>query len=114
MSNWTVPGYSEVRELGTGATGRVFEALHDASGQHVAIKYLTGALFNDEAFLARFRDEARLLVDLDAPHVVRLFEYVEEPRLGAAIVMELVDGASLHQLISHRGPTTPESALAVL
>jgi eukaryotic-like serine/threonine-protein kinase len=114
MAKWTVPGYSEVRELGSGATGRVVEALHEATGQHVAIKYLGSALVNDEAFLARFRDEARLLVELDMPHVVRLFEYVEEPGLGAAIVMELVDGASLHQLISHRGSTIPESALAVL
>src|SRR5271166_753968 len=114
MSEWTVPGYSEVRELGSGATGRVVEALHEATGQHVAIKYLIGALVHDPAFLARFRDEARVLVELDRPHVVRMFEYVEEPGLGAAIVMELVDGASLHQLISHRGSTTPESALAVL
>jgi eukaryotic-like serine/threonine-protein kinase len=79
MSSWAVPGYSEVRELGSGATGRVVEAVHAASGQHVAIKYLSAALVNDEAFLERFRDEARLLVELDDPHVVRMFEYVEEP-----------------------------------
>ena len=114
MNTWTVPGYSEVRELGSGATGHVIEAVHDASGQHVAIKYLSSALANDEAFLERFRDEARLLVELDMPNVVRMFEYVEEPGLGAAIVMELVEGASLHDLIAHRGPTIPESALAVL
>src|SRR5215469_15396449 len=114
MNTWTVPGYSEVRELGTGATGHVVEAVHDASGQHVAIKYLSSRLASDEAFLERFRDEARLLVDLDMPHVVRMFEYVEEPGLGAAIVMELVDGASLHDLIASRGSTVPESALAVL
>jgi eukaryotic-like serine/threonine-protein kinase len=114
MDNWTVPGYSGVRELGSGATGHVVEAVHNASGQHVAIKYLSSALANDDAFLGRFRDEARLLVELDMPNVVRIFEYVEEPGLGAAIVMELVDGASLHGLIEYRGPTIPESALAVL
>jgi eukaryotic-like serine/threonine-protein kinase len=100
--------------LGTGATGRVVLAVHDQSQQEVAIKYLASRLVSDPGFLARFREEARLLTELDVPQVVRLYEYVEDPSRGAAIVMELVNGASLHEMISRRGPTGPESALAVL
>jgi eukaryotic-like serine/threonine-protein kinase len=114
VNEWAVRGYSEIRELGVGATGRVVEAEHDATGQHVAIKYLSAELVGDPAFLARFRDEAQLLIELEMPNVVRMFEYIEEPGAGAAIVMELVPGASLHELISSRGPTSPESALSVL
>ena len=114
MSAWVVPGYTEERELGRGASGRVVAAIHDASGQEVAVKYLAPRLFRDEGFLAGFRQEAEVLRSLDVPQVVRLFDYVEDPDEGAAIVMELVNGVSLHQMISREGSTSPESALVVL
>jgi serine/threonine-protein kinase len=85
-----------------------------ASGQRVAIKYLAPRLFRDLQFLAGFRAEAELLKSLDVPQVVRLYDYVEAPGQGAAIIMELVNGVSLHQLIKRNGGATPETALAVL
>jgi eukaryotic-like serine/threonine-protein kinase len=114
MSPWVVPGYAEERQLGRGASGRVVAAVHEVSGQRVAIKYLAPKLFRDPGFLAGFRAEADLLRSLDVPQIVRLFDYVEEPGQGAAIVMELIDGVSLHEMISRRGATSPESALVVL
>jgi serine/threonine-protein kinase len=114
MSAWVVPGYTEEHELGRGASGRVVSAIHDASGQRVAIKYLASRLFGDPQFLGGFREEAEVLRSLDVPQVVRLFDYVEDPGEGAAIVMELVDGVSLHQMISRQGSTSAESALVVL
>src|SRR3954454_5481949 len=105
MSAWAVFGYTEERELGRGASGRVVAAVHDASGQEVAIKYLAPRLFRDQAFLDGFRAEADVLRSLDVPQVVRLFDYAEEPGAGAAIVMELVNGISLHQMITRQGST---------
>src|SRR3984957_18680358 len=114
MSAWVVPGYTEDRELGHGASARVVAATRDDTGQQVAIKYLAPRLLRDPNFLARFREEVELLASIDVPHVVRLFDYVEAPGQGAAIVMELVDGVSLHEMITRQGPTSPESALVVL
>ena len=114
MSAWVVPGYTEERELGRGASARVVAATHNDSGQPVAIKYLAPRLLRDPDLLARFREEVELLASIDVPQVVRLFDYVEEPGQGAAIVMELVDGVSLHEMITRQGATTPESALVVL
>ncbi len=114
MSSWQVPGYSEDRELGRGSFGRVVAATDAASGRQVAIKYLNSDLLSDAEFLAGFREEARLLAELDVPQVVKVLRYVEEPGRGAAIVMELVDGISLHELIIRQGPALPESALVVL
>jgi tRNA A-37 threonylcarbamoyl transferase component Bud32 len=114
MSAWVVPGYTEERELGHGASARVVAATHNGTGQQVAIKYLAPRLLRDPNFLARFREEVELLASIDVPHVVRLFDYVEQPGEGAAIVMELVDGVSLHEMITRQGPTSPESALVVL
>jgi serine/threonine protein kinase len=114
MSAWAVPGYTEERELGHGASARVVAATRNDTGQRVAIKYLAPRLLRDPNFLARFREEVELLASIDVPHVVRLFDYVEDPGEGAAIVMELVDGVSLHEMITRQGPTSPESALVVL
>jgi serine/threonine-protein kinase len=108
-----VPGYREVRQLGTGSAGRVVLATYASTGAYVAIRFLRPLLWADPSFLARFREEARHLVDLDSPHVVRLHEYVETPT-SAALVMELVDGVSLRTILTERGATTTEAALSLL
>ncbi|MEV4333075.1 protein kinase [Streptomyces sp. NPDC049597] len=113
MSVWSVPGYTESRELGSGAGGRVVLAVHDATGVPVAVKYLGERLRGDAAFVREFRAEARVLGALESPYVVRLYEYVEAPH-GAAIVMELIDGTALRSLLAHEGATGPEAALVVL
>ncbi|MFE6856447.1 serine/threonine-protein kinase, partial [Streptomyces sp. NPDC057674] len=113
MGAWVVPGYTEARELGAGASGRVVLATHEETGLPVAVKYLSERFRSDESFVRGFRSEARLLGALDSPHVVGLYEYVEAPR-GAAIVMELVDGVALRALIAREGSTGPEAALVVL
>ncbi|WP_030511637.1 serine/threonine-protein kinase [Microbispora rosea] len=111
---WRVPGYTEIRELGTGGAGRVILARHDADDIPVAIKYLSDEMMADLHFVARFRHEARLLAAMDpSPHAARFYEYVETAR-GAAIVMELIDGVSLRAMLRSEGPTGPEAALAVL
>ncbi|MEU3170171.1 serine/threonine-protein kinase [Streptosporangium sp. NPDC006930] len=112
-SAWRVPGYTEIRELGAGAAGRVVMARHDADDIMVAIKYLSDELRSDVGFVARFRHEARLLNALSSPHSARLYDYVETGD-GAAIVMELINGVPLRALLRSEGPTGPEAALLVL
>ncbi|MFI6323505.1 serine/threonine-protein kinase [Nonomuraea sp. NPDC050556] len=111
--DWSAPGYTEIRQLGTGGSGRVVLAVHDETGVKVAIKYLSEELRRDPAALTRFQTEARLLVSLQDPNIARMWEYVQEPR-GAAIVMELVNGVSLRALLREAGETGPEAALVVL
>ncbi|SBT41040.1 serine/threonine-protein kinase [Micromonospora auratinigra] len=113
MSGWQLSGYTPVRRLGAGASGSVVLATHEATGTPVAVKYLVRDLGEDSSFRTAFRQEARLLGEIDDPHVSRLYEYVESDE-GAAIVMELVNGVSLRQMLRAQGPTTPESALCVL
>jgi len=113
-AEWSVPGYTEERLLGHGVSGRVVAAVNDATGQRVAIKYLHENLVRDTGFLGEFRFEAERLMALNAPHMVRVFGYLEQPGEGAAIVMELVDGVSLHEMLARRGPLGPAAALVVL
>ncbi|HEU5425248.1 MAG TPA: serine/threonine-protein kinase [Actinocrinis sp.] len=113
MAVWTLPGYRHERELGSGATGRVMLARHEATGTPVAIKYLVRDLHSAPDFRTAYRSEAVLLGGLDSPHVARLYEYVESEH-GAAIVMEPVEGVALRELLRAEGATTPEAALVVL
>ncbi len=113
MADWSVPGFTGLGALGSGAFGEVVLARHDASGTLVAIKYLRRKLLSDREFTEAFRSEAALLASVDDPHVVRLYEYVESP-FGAAIVMELINGVSLRQILTRQGATTAEAALVVL
>jgi eukaryotic-like serine/threonine-protein kinase len=113
MPEWKVPGYTELKSIGSGGFGDVVLARHDASGTLVAIKYLRSELLADPDFAEMFRAEATVLASLDDPNVVRLYEYVEAP-LGAAIVMELIGGVSLREILRFPGKTTAEAALVVL
>jgi serine/threonine protein kinase len=113
MERWRVPGYSELRELGSGGFGDVVAARDERTGVLVAIKYLRADLLADPLFTEMFRAEARALAGLDDPNIVRLREYVESAG-GAAIVMELVDGVSLREVLARYGATGPEAALVVL
>ncbi|MFF4193784.1 protein kinase [Nonomuraea sp. NPDC001831] len=108
-----VPGYTEIRELGHGGTGRVMLAVRDSDGLPVAIKHLSESLRADGEFAARFRAEARVISEIDSPHTARLLDYVEAGGTSA-IVMELVDGVTLRRLIAAEGGTGVEAALTLL
>jgi eukaryotic-like serine/threonine-protein kinase len=113
VADWDLPGYAELKALGSGGSGDVVLARHDASGTLVAIKYLKRKLLADPQWVESFRTEAQVLAALDDPNIVRLYEYAESPS-GAAIVMELIDGVSVREILRHQGGTTPEAALVVL
>jgi len=113
MLEWKVPGYTELKALGSGGFGDVVLARHDASGNLVAIKYLRRDLLADPEFTEMFRTEATVLASLDDPNIVRLYEYIESPA-GAAIVMEVIAGVSLREILRFQGKTSAEAALVVL
>ncbi|MFD2354842.1 protein kinase [Nonomuraea ferruginea] len=108
-----VPGYRDVRQLDSGRTGRVFLATYQETGAYVAIKYLNATLRRDDDFMTRYRQDAAELVEIDHPHVVRVYEYVETPR-RAAVVMELADGVSLREILRENVRVSPEAALVVV
>jgi hypothetical protein len=111
---WTIPGYTEDRELGRGNSGRVVAAVEKVTGRRVAIKYLSPALVGDHAFMAGFRTKVQQLTLVDVPSAARVYDFAEEPGAGAAVVMELISGITLAALIERRGPLHPEAALTVL
>lgn len=105
--------YSLVREIGRGGTGPVWLGRDEVLGRPVALKrigLLPGHAQTDDA---RAEREARLSARLSHPHVVAVFDVVEE---GEArwLVMEYVEGAHLGELVRTHGAFSPDEAAPLL
>ena len=90
-------GYTLVREAGRGAMSTVYEA-RDGKDRRVALKMLhapaTLAAEQQRALIERLDREARVMLRLSHPNVVRLFD-VGQQAGEHFIVMEYLDGQTL-------------------
>ncbi|WP_027728904.1 serine/threonine-protein kinase [Treponema sp. C6A8] len=79
-----------------GGMGVVYKAIHPSLKRYVVIKKMTarGKSTNGE----RFKKEAQILLDLQSPYIVHLFDYFTEGGFRY-MVEELVDGAALDKVI---------------
>src|SRR4026209_1871955 len=109
MLGRTVSHYRITSQLGEGGMGVVYEAEDTNLGRHVALKFLTPALANDESLLQRFQREARAASSLNHPNICTIHG-IEQHESEHFIVMELLDGESLADRI-RRGPLDIESVL---
>jgi serine/threonine-protein kinase len=105
--------YVVVSEVASGSTGKVYRVRHTELGRDAAVKELSPALRNVPGVLDRLRAEAATLASLDNEHIVKVYDYVEEPD-RAWIAEQWVDGASLEQILKTSGKLTPEQAVGVI
>ena len=108
----TLGPYQLGERLGAGGMGTVYRALPLRGGPPVALKLLPRDEITDPNLRARFERESRALAELRHPHVIQV--------IGSGIdngqpwiAMELVEGASLAQLLQ-RGPLTPGEAVELV
>ncbi|WP_055715687.1 serine/threonine-protein kinase [Streptomyces torulosus] len=98
--------YTLVESIGQGGMGRVWRAADEILDRQVAVKEMRiDGLDPEDTRTRRERTlrEARATARIDHPHVVRIYDVVDEgERLW--IVMELVDGRSLERLLFEEGP----------
>jgi serine/threonine protein kinase/Tol biopolymer transport system component len=95
--------YEIVDTLGAGGMGEVYRARDIRLQRDVAIKILPDRLAADPERRARFGREAQVLASLNHPHIAQIHG-IEEAGPSHALVMELVEGPTLADLISHRRP----------
>ncbi len=100
--------------LGRGGCCTVFRALHQTLHVPVAVKILhsqTGIA--PHQVYEQLRTEARLLAQLDHPHIVRALDYEDDPALPY-LVLECVEGPSLSDLIEQSGRLSLARACEVI
>src|SRR5580658_9263124 len=106
----TILGQCEIRSpLGAGGMGEVYRAHDSRLNREVAIKTLPSAFAEDANRLARFQREAQALAALSHPNIAAIYG-VEESGGAIALVMELVEGASLAERTA-AGPIPVAEAL---
>src|SRR5262249_24590885 len=101
--------YKLLEPLGAGGMGKVFLCEHTLLKRLVAVKILPGNKMNDPALVERFYREARAIAALNHPNMLRCHDVDKDQKLHF-LVMEYVDGISLHQLVAQTGPLTPTRA----
>src|SRR5437867_8942072 len=108
-----VGGYSLERELGRGGMGVVYLAREVRLDRPVAIKLLPPELAAQQALRDRFLREARTAARLSHPYIVPIHA-VDEVDGFVFYVMAYVDGETLAQRVTARGPLSPTDATRVL
>ena len=96
--------------IGAGGMGEVYRARDTRLGRDVAIKTLPAALAADQARLARFEREAKLLATLNHPHIAAVHS-LDEHEGTLYLAMELVEGETLEHKLLKAGALPVEDAL---
>jgi eukaryotic-like serine/threonine-protein kinase len=99
-------GKYEIQDvLGKGAMGVVYKGYDRAIARGVAIKVIAKASLEPaelQHVTKRFRHEAQAVGRLVHPRIVQIYDYGEDDEI-AYIVMELVNGKTLHEHLSQEG-----------
>jgi serine/threonine-protein kinase len=91
--------YRVIAPLSEGAMGAVYRAQRVGLGREVAVKMMHAALPGSLAARERFERESKLMAKLVHPNTVSVIDFgVHDDR--PYLVMDLVDGVSLHDLIA--------------
>ena len=100
-----IGNYRILDHIGKGGMAVVYRGQHKTLTRRiVAIKVLSAALEGDKSFHERFFREAEVMDRLDHPNIVTLWDFIEQDG-QYFIVMEYVDGTTLHHIIKQsKGP----------
>lgn len=96
MIGKTISHYQILEKLGEGGMGVVYVAEDTHLKRRVAIKFLSSL---DHPYRARFLREAQAVSRLTHPNIATVFDYGETTDRQPFIVMELVEGKTLHDVL---------------
>ena len=102
--------YRVTRRLARGGMATVYVAQDERLDRPVALKVMHPHLADSDAFVERFRREARSAARIVHPGVVSVFDQGIVTGQGF-LVMELIDGTNLRQLLRAQGAFTIPQAL---
>lgn len=98
-----LPRYEILAELGQGGMSVVYRARDTQLPREVAVKVLHEFMARDPDARLRFHREAVAVAKLHHPGIVEIFDYSGADAAEAFIVTELIEGATLRELIEQRG-----------
>jgi len=99
--------------IASGGTSTVYRGLDTRLDRPVALKVMDTRYAGDDQFLTRFQREARAVARLKDPGLVAVYDQGLDAR-HPFLVMELIEGGTLRELLTERGPMPPYAVAAVL
>ena len=98
----SIPGFDLESLIGRGASGQVYLAKDQLSGQRVAVKVMSSRILVDERSRKKFDQEIKVMRQLNHGNIVALLDHGSEGNVFY-FVMEFCDGGSVANLIASRG-----------
>lgn len=111
LVNHSIGEYRVVEFLGAGGMGEVYRAIHTRLNRVVAIKVLSQTA-GSAAQIERFYNEATVQASLRHPAVAEYYGFFELAG-RPCILMEYVDGDTIHELLRRKGAFWWEEAIRV-
>jgi serine/threonine-protein kinase len=99
--------------IATGGMSAVYRGLDLRLDRPVALKIMDSRYAGDNQFLTRFQREARAVARLKDPGLVAVYDQGIDGH-HPFLVMELIEGGTLRELLTERGPMPPHAVAAVL
>src|ERR687894_1475797 len=107
--------YQLERRLGSGGMGIVFKGRHIFLKTQHAIKVILPDLVgNDPSLVTRFRQEAMAAAAIHHPNTISVTDFGVVNNTTPFLVMEFLEGRSLHDMIAEEGRFRPERALEMM
>jgi serine/threonine protein kinase len=88
--------YRILRPLGEGGMAAVFAAYQPSMDRTVAVKVLPRQFASDPVFLARFRQEATLVANLQHPNILTVYDFGDSDGY-TSLVMPFFNGGNLSE-----------------
>jgi len=105
------PRLEILEKIGQGGMCAVYKARHLIMNKVVAVKILLPHLISNPMMLRRFQQEAQATVILNHASIIRIYDTDISCKGHAYIVMDYIDGESLHDLLHQEWRLKPEVAL---
>lgn len=93
--------YRIISQIGEGGMATVYKAYQASMDRNVAIKVLPSHLANNKEFAGRFQQEARIIANLEHPHILPVFDSGESDGISY-LVMRYLEAGTLKEKIESR------------
>jgi len=101
-------------QLGRGGMGRVLRVRHQVLGKAFALKLIKTPIATDPRIRDMFYREARLASACTHDNICSIVDFGEDPAFGLFMVMELLDGQTMHGKLRAGGRLAPKVACDVM
>lgn len=106
--------FTDAKEIGQGAYGKVYRARDNNLGRDVAVKEVLPSSEAVRESRARFEKEARIQAKLNHPNIISVYSLEKDDATGEwYLISEYANGGSLADYLEHHGKLPEEMAVHI-